>query len=338
MNHCILGYNGERQDPSIRSIYLNNSYRVYSQTLERFISPDNWSPFDRGGINPYAYCEDDPVNRADPSGHMSWQAITGITIGAIGLLMIPLTLGQSLTVTACITASMEMLSGASSIASAVTEKGNSRVSAILGWVSLATGIVAGISGLGAGGKTLLNAFKAKANQLVDAFSGGLSPMADDMARASQLFMPAMTNPNEFRLPSGFSTLQRQYEHGALRIASQNQLPLLGWRRIRTRYIPTLGEHVRTLRGARHFQKVPAYSRDLRLIAPLNTQYDDILKEAYRQWGLPESAYNFRLTPEPLPEYSVEDNLNRQAILRSNAPPPYSEAAEEYVPDMEVTRM
>ncbi|MNI63190.1 hypothetical protein D3C73_1185430 [compost metagenome] len=35
----------------------------------RFISPDNLSPFAQGGLNPYAYCEGDPVNFSDPSGH-----------------------------------------------------------------------------------------------------------------------------------------------------------------------------------------------------------------------------------------------------------------------------
>ncbi|MEE4636302.1 RHS repeat-associated core domain-containing protein [Pseudomonas alliivorans] len=35
----------------------------------RFNQPDNLSPFGRGGLNAYAYCLGDPVNRGDPSGH-----------------------------------------------------------------------------------------------------------------------------------------------------------------------------------------------------------------------------------------------------------------------------
>lgn len=35
----------------------------------RFISPDNLSPFSRGGCNSYAYCEGDPINYIDHSGH-----------------------------------------------------------------------------------------------------------------------------------------------------------------------------------------------------------------------------------------------------------------------------
>lgn len=48
---------------------LGNGYRAYSPRLLRFHSPDNLSPFDAGGLNAYAYCAAEPVNRSDPSGH-----------------------------------------------------------------------------------------------------------------------------------------------------------------------------------------------------------------------------------------------------------------------------
>jgi len=35
----------------------------------RFTSPDGLSPFGKGGRNAYAYCEADPMNNVDPSGH-----------------------------------------------------------------------------------------------------------------------------------------------------------------------------------------------------------------------------------------------------------------------------
>ncbi|WP_314419432.1 RHS repeat-associated core domain-containing protein [Pseudescherichia vulneris] len=68
-NSTFPGYNGERQDPLTGVSHLGNGYRAYNPILMRFNCPDNESPFGVGGINPYAYCENDPVNFTDPSGH-----------------------------------------------------------------------------------------------------------------------------------------------------------------------------------------------------------------------------------------------------------------------------
>ena len=46
--------------------------RVYSPRLRRLLAPDPVSPFDYGGINRYAYCNGDPINRIDPSGE-TWR-------------------------------------------------------------------------------------------------------------------------------------------------------------------------------------------------------------------------------------------------------------------------
>ncbi|MEX1826483.1 RHS repeat-associated core domain-containing protein [Luteibacter sp. CQ10] len=42
--------------------------RPYSVLHRRFLAPDSVSPFDAGGINRYAYCGGDPINRTDPDG------------------------------------------------------------------------------------------------------------------------------------------------------------------------------------------------------------------------------------------------------------------------------
>jgi RHS repeat-associated protein len=76
----LLGFNGERADPVTGHYLLGNGYRAFNPVLMRFNSPDSWSPFGKGGLNAYAYCEGNPVNRVDPTGHM--------VLGVKGLLSI----------------------------------------------------------------------------------------------------------------------------------------------------------------------------------------------------------------------------------------------------------
>jgi RHS repeat-associated protein len=67
----LLGFNGERPDPVTGCYLLGNGYRAFNPVLMRFNSPDGWSPFGEGGLNAYAYCVGDPVNRMDKTGHVS---------------------------------------------------------------------------------------------------------------------------------------------------------------------------------------------------------------------------------------------------------------------------
>lgn len=62
-------FNGEYLDRDTGCYMLGNGYRAYSPCLRRFLSPDSLSPFGQGGINVYAYCNGDPVNKTDPTGH-----------------------------------------------------------------------------------------------------------------------------------------------------------------------------------------------------------------------------------------------------------------------------
>ncbi|MGE8061551.1 RHS repeat-associated core domain-containing protein [Pseudomonas sp. NPDC089547] len=64
----LLAFCGQRFDPLTGSYPLGNGHRFYSPGLRRFISPDSLSPFGKGGINAYAYCQGDPVNFVDLSG------------------------------------------------------------------------------------------------------------------------------------------------------------------------------------------------------------------------------------------------------------------------------
>lgn len=64
-----LGFNGELPDPLTGHYLLGNGYRAFNPVLMRFNSPDNLSPFGKGGVNAYAYCAGNPINWADPTGH-----------------------------------------------------------------------------------------------------------------------------------------------------------------------------------------------------------------------------------------------------------------------------
>ena len=64
----LLGFNGERPDSVTGHYLLGQGHRAYNPVLMRFNSPDSLSPFGEGGLNAYAYCENDPMNYADPSG------------------------------------------------------------------------------------------------------------------------------------------------------------------------------------------------------------------------------------------------------------------------------
>ncbi|MGP5569518.1 RHS repeat-associated core domain-containing protein [Pseudomonas helleri] len=82
----LLGFNGEAHDPLTGHYLLGNGHRAYNPVLMRFNSPDTLSPFGKGGLNAYAYCSGDPVNRSDPSGQFSL-ALVSAAIGFAGALL-----------------------------------------------------------------------------------------------------------------------------------------------------------------------------------------------------------------------------------------------------------
>lgn len=83
-----LRFGAQRLDPVTRHYHLGNGYRMYNPQIMRFHACDTMSPFGEGGLNSYAYCAGDPVNRSDPSGHSVLidrliAGIIGAVIGAI---------------------------------------------------------------------------------------------------------------------------------------------------------------------------------------------------------------------------------------------------------------
>ena len=76
-----IRYRGYYCDIETNWYFLNARY--YAPELRRFISPDDTAYLDPesvNGLNLYAYCNNDPVNYCDPSGHFSF-LILGISIG-----------------------------------------------------------------------------------------------------------------------------------------------------------------------------------------------------------------------------------------------------------------
>lgn len=79
-----LRFHGNRLDPVTKHYHLGNGTRMYNPQIMRFHAYDSMSPFGKGGLNGYAFCTGDPINRSDPSGHtvLIDRLIAGI-IGAI---------------------------------------------------------------------------------------------------------------------------------------------------------------------------------------------------------------------------------------------------------------
>lgn len=167
MIHGLAGFNGQRADPVSGTSHPGNGYRSYHPVLQRFTAPDSLSPYGAGGVNSYAYCVNDPVNKADPSGHLSTQAWLGIGMGIAGLGLAIFSAGASIAAAGGVMAAVEsasslsLVTGAAGIVSDVTaiasgalEGGKPQASAALGWVSLAAGIIGiaqGLAGKLAGG-------------------------------------------------------------------------------------------------------------------------------------------------------------------------------------------
>ncbi len=116
----LPGFNGERPDPLTGHYLLGKGYRAYNPTLMRFNRPDSLSPFGEGGLNPYAYCLGDPINRHDPTGQVSWQFIVGITLSVAALVSATVTLFPSLPFMLSVKAAQAGFFSAGSISTMVT--------------------------------------------------------------------------------------------------------------------------------------------------------------------------------------------------------------------------
>ena len=81
----------DNQDYDVETGLYWISSRYYSPELCRFISPDDieyLDPESVNGLNLYCYCNNDPINKCDPTGHITITLTTlligGLIAGAIG--------------------------------------------------------------------------------------------------------------------------------------------------------------------------------------------------------------------------------------------------------------
>ena len=94
-NYFRLAYKGYFYDQDLKLYYLMSRY--YDPETGRFISPDSidyLDPETLGGLNLYAYCNNNPINYYDPTGHF---ALTTFGILAIiGIISASMILGGGL--------------------------------------------------------------------------------------------------------------------------------------------------------------------------------------------------------------------------------------------------
>lgn len=213
----LPGFNGERRDPMSGAYHLGNGYRAYNSVLMRFNCPDSLSPFGDGGINPYAYCEGDPLNRIDPTGHISWSGALGIGLGILGLIGAAFTGGASIaaaggvmaaiysaSTTALVMGSLRVVSDVTAIASGAAEATNPEASGILGWVSLAAGVVGlATGGMQAASKGTQGLRNRLGNIQYTGLSGrGATSAAKTMAENQNQTVPRLTKLAGKALPDG----------------------------------------------------------------------------------------------------------------------------------------
>jgi RHS repeat-associated protein len=164
-----LGFNGCLFDDVSNTYLLGNGYRAYSPVLRTFYSRDSLSPYGGAGVNRYQYCQLDPINNIDPSGHLSTSAQWGIGLSVVGIALaaIPIvgtvaagtlwSLAGGLAVTGAV---LGVTGSSLAIASHATED-NAELSRNLGYASLAFGIASIVTSLSSNVVRSVSKFRAE---------------------------------------------------------------------------------------------------------------------------------------------------------------------------------
>ncbi|HCN47239.1 MAG TPA: nematicidal protein 2-like protein [Pseudomonas sp.] len=137
-----LGFKGEPLN-RLGLYHLGNGYRLYDPGWGRFLTRDSRSPFGVGGAAAYVFCNGDPVNNADPSGHQviaqysRWGTAPAIqslafrvVVGALSVLIAPFTAGTSMLL-AIATTALAAISFAFDMASVIIAESDPQLSRTL---------------------------------------------------------------------------------------------------------------------------------------------------------------------------------------------------------------
>ncbi|CAM1507742.1 Fc.00g045900.m01.CDS01 [Cosmosporella sp. VM-42] len=169
--HSSFGFNQEFSDPASGLVYLRSRY--YNPRHMAFVSMDSYHKENR-----YAFCQGDPVNYIDPSGHSQVSAVAWILGLAAGVVAGVLTAGLADIAFVAMGASAATASiAAGTVGGAVGNLAAGGVSAVVSgssydgsqaWRDLATGAVGGLLGTGVG----VAASKLGASTLGATIAGG----------------------------------------------------------------------------------------------------------------------------------------------------------------------
>ncbi|KPB73833.1 RHS repeat-associated core domain-containing protein [Pseudomonas cannabina] len=148
----LPGFNGEKPDPVTGHYLLGNGYRAYNPVLRRFNSPDSLSPFGEGGLNAYAYCVGDPVNRVDPTGHMDEELWASIGLAVVGALAAGIGIKFTSSLKSLVPFSTSVVSaGGTTVSltiSEVVKASHAETSSVLRHVGLGAGVLSAVFGVG----------------------------------------------------------------------------------------------------------------------------------------------------------------------------------------------
>ena len=134
-----------KQDSPVKTQLYWVSSRYYSPELCRWISPDSikyLDPESINGLNLYAYCGNDPINYADPSGHV---AISTLILYGLALVEMGLTIGGVASDNNLMTAV-----GLTMVAILALISGGMTLACVGAWGTMTIGGVTAVAGVGTG--------------------------------------------------------------------------------------------------------------------------------------------------------------------------------------------